>query len=87
MQLIENIQTITLKINRDKGEVELNETIYKPILDFLSDLKTKSISEIENHLKDKKIDISIILQSIMILIGKRSLGLVQEEDFIKNTKL
>ena len=87
VQLIENIETITLKINRDKGEVELSETIYKPILDFLSDLKTKSISEIESHLKDKKIDISIILQSIMILIGKRSLGLVQEEDFIKNTKV
>jgi len=84
VQLIENAQSITLKTQGDLGEIELSERIYKPILDFLSDFKTRSISEIEYHLKNKEINISLILQCIMVLIGKRSLGLVHEEDCIKS---
>ena len=85
IQLIENIDTITLKVKGNLGEVKLNEKVYKPILDFLSDFKAKSIAEIETHLKSKEINISNIIQSVMVLLGKRAIGLVQEEDqTIKN---
>ena len=84
LQLIENVESITLKTLGALGEVELSDRIYKPILDFLSDFKTRSISEIEHHLKNKEINISLILQCIMVLIGKRTLGLVHEEDCIKS---
>ena len=86
VQLIENPDQIILKTQGDLGEIELSEKIYNPILDFLSDFKTKTIAEIESNLKNKEINITLILQSVMILVSKRALGLVQDENVINNNK-
>ena len=68
------------------GEAKLNESIYKPIIEFLSDYKPKTILQIEHVLKKKDISFIQILQAIMILGAKGVINLVQNENTISKVK-
>ena len=84
--LIHDSKDVSLQTRGDLGEAKLSETISGPILNYLADHKPRYILEIEEELKGTGIDLSMILQTVMVLIGKRSLGLAQEKEEILKAK-
>ena len=86
VMLIQNKEDITLKTKGALGEVTLKESVYLPILEYLSDLKPRTIGEIEQEMVSEGIDFAKVTQSIMVLIGKKSIAVVQEEKEISKAK-
>ena len=76
---------ITLKIIGTAGEVTLNEAIYAPLLDLMSDYKVRSIRDISEKLKQNGISLSQIVQAVMLLIGSGHMESAQSEASIKNS--
>lgn len=68
------------------GELKLDKNIYDCILDILSDNKPKSIGEIEEKVKNKKISINNIVEVLMILSSKNNVTLAQENLEINKAK-
>lgn len=58
---------IVLKTTGIVGEVTLNEAVYNPILDILADYQVKSLGDLERLLKSKAIELTQIVQAVMIL--------------------
>lgn len=77
---------ISLKVAGALGEANLTEAIYAPILDMLEDHKAKTLSQIEQAVKDKGLTFSQLTQAMMVLTGAGHLGLVQEESAITKAK-
>jgi len=84
--LIKDVANVSFKIMGAVGEVTLNESTYKPILETLSDHKPKSMTQLERTLKDQGINHPQILQAIMILIGMGAVAAVQDEAVITKAK-
>jgi SAM-dependent methyltransferase len=80
-------QDISLKVSGTLGEATLNESIYSPILDFLSDHKAKTIGQLEQFLRGKTVEFHQIMQVIMVLTGAGHIALVQDDDVIERAKL
>ncbi|WP_322993729.1 methyltransferase regulatory domain-containing protein [Limnohabitans sp.] len=83
--LVTRREDVPLKINAALGEGSLQETVYEPILDLLSDLKPRSLGEMEAALNGKNIQFSQLMQAIMILSGMGHVYSVQEES-LQNSK-
>jgi SAM-dependent methyltransferase len=77
---------ISLKTTVARGEAELNESIYGPVLDALSDHGVKTIGQIEQAVKDKGISFPYVLQAVLVLIGKGDLIPVQDDKAIAHAK-
>lgn len=70
---------IILKVNGWLGEATLNESVYIPILDLLSDYKARSLGDIERVVHDKSLVFAQVLQAVMILVGKGDVALAQDD--------
>jgi hypothetical protein len=64
----------------------MSEAIYSPILDLMSDHKTRSIEEIASKVKDKSVNFSQVVQAAMVLVGAGHLASVQGESQIAKAK-
>jgi hypothetical protein len=79
-------EDISLKISGSLGEANMSEAIYAPILDLMSDHKTRSIEEIASKVKDKSVNFSQVLQAAMVLVGAGHIASVQSESQIAKAK-
>lgn len=77
---------VSLKVNGALGEAALEENVYSPILDYLGDNKAKTLSQIEQAVKDKNITFAQILEATMVLAGVGHLSSVQEESVAAKAK-
>ena len=84
--LISPREDISLKITGSIGEADMSEAIYSPILDLMSDHKTRSIEEIASKIKDKSVNFSQVVQAAMVLLGAGHLASVQSESQIAKSK-
>lgn len=74
--LADHIENVSLKINTSVGEATLTEEIYMPILNFMSDNKEKTVSEMVSELKGTKIDFPKLTEAITILASNGQLAKV-----------
>jgi len=65
--LSQNRDDISLKISLAQGEGSLNEEIYKPILDYMSDYKIHSIRELSEGLSNAGVTPGHVLEAMMVL--------------------
>jgi methyltransferase-like protein len=79
-------EDISLKISGSLGEANMSEAIYAPILDLMSDHKTRSIEEIASKVKDKSVNFSQVVQAAMVLVGSGHIASVQSESQIAKAK-
>jgi len=77
---------IVLKVTGALGTATLSDSVYGPILDFLSDHKIKSLGQIEQALLGKKISLLQIIQAAMLLVGSGQMALAQEENIIAKAR-
>lgn len=70
---------VTLTVKGALGDSTLNEALYKPLLDLMSDFKVRSLREIEQALAATGITISQVVQATMLLTEKSVLVPVQDD--------
>lgn len=75
---------IDLKITGTLGEATLTESIYAPVLDLLADHKVRTVGQLEQARPGT--NLSQILQVVMLLVGKGSLGLAQDESVVARAR-
>lgn len=85
--LISPVENISLKITGSLGEASMQESIYRPILDQLSDHKPKKIGQIEEKLRDKSINLNQIVEAIMVLSGAGYIACVDPEEPIASKRI
>jgi hypothetical protein len=79
-------EDISLKLSSSIGEVNLNEAIYSPIIELMSDHNIRSFKEIASKLKDKSISFPQVVQAAMVLVGSGHMASVQSEEQTKAAK-
>ena len=84
--LISPREDISLKIAGSLGEANMSEAIYAPILDLMSDHKTRSIQEIASKVQSKSINFAQVVQAAMVLVGSGHMTSVQSEEQITKAK-
>lgn len=77
---------IELKVTGALGEASLNEDVYKPILDALSDNIPKEVAQLEMELQSKGIGLAKILFALVLFSGTGHLELVQDEESVAGAK-
>jgi hypothetical protein len=65
---------ISLKVSGSLGEATMTEAIYKPILDFLADHKTRTLGQIEQAILGQGINFAQLRQAAMLLCGNGPIG-------------
>lgn len=81
------IPEVELKVTGSLGEGTLAEKIYVPILDVMSDLKIRTLAEIEEALQNKDISFNQLVQAILVFCGSGTLSATQEDHQISRSKL
>ena len=88
--LVQPRADVSLTVMGSIGEANLQEAIYKPILDLLEDHKIRTLAQIEQGLKRSdaghEISFAQILQVVMILSTTGAVLPVQEEETIAKAK-
>lgn len=77
---------IPLKVTASLGEATMQEAVHNPILDFLADLKPKTLGQIEQAVKDKGVNFGQLMQAVLILASTGSLGAVQDDSLLSKAK-
>ena len=77
---------ISLKVSGSLGEATMTEAIYKPILDFLADHKTRTFGQIEQAGQSHGVTFAQVAQAAMLLCGTGQLAAVQDEAAIARSK-
>ncbi|NTW55481.1 MAG: methyltransferase [Chlorobiaceae bacterium] len=77
---------IEMKVTGALGEASLNEEIYNPILDALSENTPKEVAQLEMELQSKGIGLAKILLALVLFSGTGHLELVQDEESIAEAK-
>lgn len=77
---------VELKAKGVLGTATLSDSVYAPILDYLADHKIKSLGQIEQAVKEKKITLSQITQAALLLVGTGQMALAQEDNIIAKAK-
>lgn len=77
---------LTLKIKGARGEADMKEEVYMPIVDALEGYKIQSIGQIEQAVSQKGISFAQLLQAIMVLTNSGFLAIAQNDDQIVKAK-
>lgn len=84
--LVSAANDIEFKVSGFLGEVTLNESIYRPVIEFLSDYRPKSIGQIEQAVSRNNITFQQLLQVVMLLVGKGDVASAHDENISSNAK-
>ncbi|WP_394780848.1 class I SAM-dependent methyltransferase [Undibacterium sp.] len=76
---------ISLTVKGAAGEATLSESVYKPLLDLLSDHVPRTLGEIENALQGVA-TLPLLVQAALILSGTGSLNMAQEDQAAANAR-
>jgi len=77
---------VELKVTGSLGQGTLAENIYVPILDAMSDLKIRTLAEIESAVCNKDIGFNQLVQAVLVICGNGTLSAAQEEYQITRSK-
>jgi SAM-dependent methyltransferase len=77
---------VSLKVSGSLGETALTESIYAPVLDLMSDFKTRTLAQMEQLVKDKGIKSGQLSQAVLVLCGNGTLTAVQDDTAITKAK-
>jgi SAM-dependent methyltransferase len=77
---------VSLKVTGSLGEATMQETVYGPILDAFADHRLKRLTQIEQAVQPKGINMSQVLQAVMVLAGAGHLACAQEESVVIKAK-
>ena len=78
--LIQQPGDVSLKVKGSLGEVGMTESVYRPILDILSDLKPRTIASLEKSVQHRDIAFAQVVQAVLILLGKGDVAVVQTDE-------
>jgi SAM-dependent methyltransferase len=84
--LLQHRSNITLKVSGALGEIVLLEKIYNPVLDALESYEVKTVGQLQAELAPQGIDLSQLLQTVMVLIGAGCLTPVQADGAITKAR-
>ncbi|WP_333873182.1 class I SAM-dependent methyltransferase [Methylobacter sp.] len=84
--LLQSRVDVSLKVTGAIGEAGLQEAIYNPVLDILSDYKPKTLSQIVHLVKDKGVTFAHVVQVAIVLSGAGYLAAAQDETVISKAK-
>ena len=70
---------VVLKVTGALGEATLTEKVYAPVLDLMADHKMRSVSQIEQALKDASITFAQLIQAVLVLCGNGTLSAAQDD--------
>jgi hypothetical protein len=84
--LVRHRGDVSLTVKGSLGEATMNEGIYNPILDLLSDHKPRTLGWLEQTLKEKEITFAQIMQAVMVLTGAGHVCAVQEDAVANKAK-
>jgi SAM-dependent methyltransferase len=77
---------VSLKVSGSLGEATLTESIYAPILDLMSDFKTRTLAQMEQLVKDKSINFGQLSQAAFVLCGNGTMSFVQDDTVVYKSK-
>lgn len=77
---------VSLKVTGSLGEGTLADNIYLPILELMSDLKIRRLSDMEESLTKHNIGFDQLTQAVLVLCSNGSLSATQEDHQISQSK-
>ncbi|MEM8811130.1 MAG: methyltransferase regulatory domain-containing protein [Pseudomonadota bacterium] len=77
---------VSLKVDGALLDVEMQESIYGPILDVIGDQTPKTIGAIETAVASKGLTLGQIVQAVLVLGGDTQLTAAQDDDAIGSAK-
>lgn len=86
VMLVAHRSDVSLKVNGALGEATMSEAVYNPILDVLTDHKSRTIAQIEHAVSDQGIRFAQVMQAMMVLIGAGYIASVQPVETISKAK-
>lgn len=86
LMLVPEKSSISLKLKSRFGEMQMDESVYNPILDLLDDIKPHAIEELTSELEVRGLKFGKVIQALMLLVSKGDLCIVQDEPLISTTR-
>lgn len=77
---------ISLTISSVVGEITMNEAVYGPILDALTDYRPRTIAEVEHAVQEEGVTLPQILEACMLLANSGVLSAVQDDETISKAR-
>jgi SAM-dependent methyltransferase len=77
---------VSFKATGALGAATLQEAVYGPILDCLSDHQPKSLGQIEQQVQGENINFAQVVEVVMVLVGVGSLAAAQDEASIAKAR-
>jgi SAM-dependent methyltransferase/RNA-binding protein YhbY len=84
--LTRSAEDIDLKIKASVGEATLSEAIYQPIIDALAEHKAVSVKELAQRLEDKEINLSKLMEALIVCAGAGYTSPAQTDSQIKGAR-
>jgi SAM-dependent methyltransferase len=79
VMLVQPRADVSLKITGSVGEANMQESIYGPILDVLADHRPRTLGQIEQEVKGRRIAFAQLVQVVIVLTGAGTVVPVQDE--------
>jgi len=77
--LVANRADVSLKTTGALGEATMSEKVYGPVLDAMADRKPRTIAALEEAVSSQRINLSQILEALMVLSGQGVVVAAQDE--------
>lgn len=77
---------VPMKVSTSLGDANMSEAVYIPVLDALADHKVRSLTQLEQAVKDKGVSFGQMSQAIVILAGAGHVQLAQDEQVANRSK-
>lgn len=78
--LLVHPEEISLKFAGSQGEVSMNESVYKPIIEVLSDYKPRTLLSLHKQVEDQGVSFAHLVQAVVLLTGLGYVAPVQNEE-------
>ncbi|MCD2515301.1 class I SAM-dependent methyltransferase [Massilia sp. G4R7] len=79
------VDQITLKVKGILGEADMNEAVYRPILDCFNGYRILSFKELEDAVRPAGVSLEALAQALLILASRSILHPAQSDAVIKTT--
>jgi hypothetical protein len=71
-------ESVTYTASGLQGQFNLDERLYRPLVDILADQQPRPLEHLERALSSRDISLSLLLQAMIILMGKGSAYMAQQ---------
>lgn len=84
--LVTPVADVKFQVSGSVGLVDMNEQVYRPIINALGDHKPRTLGELEAMGRDQSLPLNAIVEAVQILIGKGDVMLAQPESAARAAK-